>query len=198
MKFSEDIILENEKVKLVPLSMGHLLELTHYAEKEPELWKYTLDQPTSKSKMSAYIQKALEERSEQKSYAFVAIDKTSSRVAGCTRLYEIDMFHKNCSVGFTWYGKDFQGTGLNKISKYLLFEFAFEHLEIERVQFRADRNNLRSINAIKSLGCTEEGVLRSNMIKPDGERRDSVILSVLNSEWKDFAKEQLRSKISSL
>src|SRR5690606_19266934 len=100
-----------------------------------------------------------------------------------TRIYEINSIHKTCSIGYTWYGKKFQGTGLNKNCKYLLFKFAFEELLMERIQFRADKNNIRSINAIKSLGCKEEGILRNNMYKPDGTRRDSIILSILKNEW---------------
>ena len=194
--FSEEIILENETVKLVPLNAGHLPELAYFSENEPELWSYTLDQPTSKPKMEAYIQKALKERSEKRSYAFVVIDNATSKIAGCTRFYEIDQNNKNCSIGYTWFGKHFQGTRINKNSKYLLFEFAFDSLGMERIEFRADSNNTRSINAIKSLGCSEEGILRSNMFKPGGGRRNSIVLSLLRTEWFDFAKELLKSKIS--
>lgn len=76
-----------------------------------------------------------------------------------------------------------------------MFKFAFEELEMKRIQFRADKNNTRSTNAIKSLGGKEEGVLRSNMNKPDGTRRDSIILSILRHEWFDFVEKILKEKI---
>ena len=92
------------------------------------------------------------------------------------------------------YGKRFQGTGLNKHCKYLLLEFAFEQLNMERVEFRADNQNLRSIAAMKSIGCTQEGVLRSNTYKSDGTRRDSIVLSILKEEWYQYIKSDLKAK----
>jgi RimJ/RimL family protein N-acetyltransferase len=99
-------------------------------------------------------------------------------------------------LGYTWYGKDFQGTGLNKHCKYLLLQFAFETLGMERVEFRADKNNSRSIAAMKSIGCVVEGVLRSQMPKYNTtERRDSIVLSILKGEWFDHVKEELGARL---
>jgi len=72
----------------------------------------------------------------------------------------------------------------------LLLEFAFEELELDRVEFRADNKNERSIAAMKSIGCTVEGVLRSNFISRAG-RRDSIVLSILRSEWIESVKNRL-------
>lgn len=99
-------------------------------------------------------------------------------------------------LGYTWYGKDFQGTGLNKQCKFLLLEFAFEKLGMERVEFRADNNNARSIAAMKSIGCTVEGVLRSHMPDSFGGRRDSIVLSILKKEWENGVRDKLKSKLS--
>ncbi|MNH34817.1 hypothetical protein D3C79_954410 [compost metagenome] len=98
-------------------------------------------------------------------------------------------------MGYTWYGKDLQGTGLNKQCKLLLLEFAFDKLGVERVEFRADNNNTRSIAAMKSIGCTVEGVLRSHMPDSFGGRRDSIGLSILRNEWENGVKENLKSKL---
>lgn len=188
-------LLENEKVKLIPISLEHLNELAIFGLEEPYLWKYTLDQPTSKEKMKVYIEKAIEEKDKNSSFTYVVYDCINAEIAGSTRLYELDFVNKTCSVGYTWFGKKFQGTGINKNSKYLLFQYAFEVLDMQRMQFRADAANQKSINAIKSLGCTEEGILRSNLLKSDGTRRDSIILSILRSEWDNFAKENLKNKL---
>ena len=74
----------------------------------------------------------------------------------------------------------------------MLLEFAFDVLKMERVEFRADNKNQRSVNAMKSIGCVVEGVLRSNMYKPNGERRDSIVLSILKDEWNSILKQQLK------
>ena len=93
-----------------------------------------------------------------------------------------------------WYGQDFQGTGLNKNCKFLLLQFAFEHMKVQRVEFRADNKNKRSIAAMKSIGCSEEGILRSNCAAPNG-RRDSIILSILRYEWFSRVKRELLKKL---
>ena len=76
-----------------------------------------------------------------------------------------------------------------------MLQFAFETLGLDRVEFRSDANNERSIAAMKSIGCTVEGVLRSNC-KAITERRSSIILSILKDEWLDNVKENLTCKIS--
>jgi RimJ/RimL family protein N-acetyltransferase len=66
---------------------------------------------------------------------------------------------------------------LNKHCKYLLLTYAFETLGMERVEFRADNDNERSKAAMLSIGCTVDGVLRSNMPTFESEvRRDSIVL----------------------
>lgn len=103
--------------------------------------------------------------------------------------------NKCLQLGFTWYGKAFQGTGLNKHCKYLLLNYAFETMDIERVEFRADNRNARSIAAMKSIGCKVEGILRSNGWTNTGERRDSIVLSILKEEWFSAVKKELKSKL---
>lgn len=104
------------------------------------------------------------------------------------------MSNQSLQIGYTWYGKEFQGTGLNKHCKYLLLEFAFEQMGMELVEFRADSTNTKSIHAMKNKGYVEEGILRSNTIRKDGTRRDSIVLSILKSEWEADVKAKLRKK----
>jgi RimJ/RimL family protein N-acetyltransferase len=138
---------------------------------------------------------ASDARKEEKEYPFIVFDKLSNSCAGSTRFYDIQLLQKTLQLGYTWYGKDFQGTGLNKQCKYLLLSFAFEKMGMERVEFRADNNNKRSIAAMKSIGCKEEGVLRSNSVKQDGLRRDSIVLSILKVEWENEVKQRLLTAI---
>ena len=77
----------------------------------------------------------------------------------------------------------------------MLLQFAFETIGVERVEFRADNNNKRSINAMKGIGCIEEGVLRSNCVAASGVRRDSIVLSILSNEWFTSVKEQLQNQL---
>lgn len=192
LDFNEEYILENEVVRLSPLQESDYDRLVHFSINEPDLWHYSLIQANSPENLKNYIHKALEERAARKSYAFIVFDKRTNQYAGSTRFYDIQIENASLQLGYTWYGKEFQGTGLNKNCKYLLLEFAFEKLKMERVEFRADNDNLRSINAMKSIGCVVEGILRSNMYKPNGDRRDSIILSILKNEWLSVVKEKLK------
>lgn len=193
--FNKDYILENDKVKLIPLKFSHYDELVKYAIEEPELWTYSLMQANSPEKMKTYIEHALKARENKREYPFVVFDKTTNRYAGSTRFYDIQLENQSLQLGFTWYGKAFQGTGLNKQCKFLLLEFAFETLNMQRVEFRADNENKRSIAAMKSIGCVEEGILRSNSPKAEGGRRDSIVLSILKDEWFTKVKNDLKAKI---
>jgi RimJ/RimL family protein N-acetyltransferase len=101
-------------------------------------------------------------------------------------------------LGYTWYGKKFQRTGLNRHCKFLLLTFAFERLGVERFELRADNNNEASINAMKGIGCKVDGILRSNMpTREPAVRRDSIVFSILKEEWFDGVKEMLSKKLNS-
>lgn len=192
--FNKDYILENDKVKLIPLKLSDYDNLVRFAIEEPELWTFSLMQANSPEKMKAYIEHALKARDEKNEYPFIVFDKTSNRFAGSTRFYDIQLNYESVQLGFTWYGKEFQGTGLNKYCKFLLLEFAFERMNMQRVEFRADNENKRSIAAMKSIGCVEEGILRSNSPKADNGRRDSIVLSILRDEWLTRVKNELKAK----
>ena len=189
--FKEDYILEDERALLRPLTANDFDNLLYFSLYEPELWKFSMQSGIGEEALRNYIAVASEARFAGKEYPFIVYDKEKSAYAGSTRFYDIQLFHKTLQLGFTWYGSAFQGTGLNKHCKFLLLEFAFEQMNLERVEFRADNNNKRSIAAMKSIGCKEEGILRSNTIKQDGTRRDSIVLSILKTEWELDVKQRL-------
>jgi RimJ/RimL family protein N-acetyltransferase len=196
LNFKVNYTLENEMVKLRPLELNDFENLLHFSINEPELWMYSLIQANSEINLKKYIELAINGRENSKEYAFIVFDKRAEKFAGSTRFYDIQIENLTLQLGYTWYGKDFQGTGLNKNCKYLLLEFAFEILKMERVEFRADYENKRSISAMKSIGCKEEGVLRSNGFKADGTRRDSIVLSILKEEWNYKIKNELKKYAS--
>jgi RimJ/RimL family protein N-acetyltransferase len=195
-KFPQNTILEDESVLLRPLEISDVDSLLDISLNEPETWYYSLVRADGKENLINYIQIAIKARENKTEFPFIVYDKKSGKYAGSTRFYDIDLPFKTLQLGYTWYGKDFRGTGLNKHCKYLLLQFAFETLGMERVEFRADNNNERSITAMKSIGCKVEGVLRSNMPTFEGNtRRDSIILSILKKEWFDEVKENLIKKL---
>lgn len=193
--FKYDYFLENDRVRLSPLRIEDFHQLVHFATQQPDLWRYSLIQANSEERMMQYLAIALEGRKNQHSYPFLVFDKQRNQYAGSTRFYDIQLAQATLQLGYTWYGKEFQGTGLNKNCKYLMLAFAFEKLQMERVEFRADSENQRSIRAMKSIGCVEEGVLRSSSFRPDGSRRSSIVLSILKEEWENKVKPLLLHQI---
>ena len=190
--YYEDYVLENERTRLEPLRYGHLNPLRVPAD-NPEIWKYFLEDGYGANNFERYINRALDQHQQRVEYPFVIIDKATDTVAGCTRLYDIDPQLGIIKVGHTWIGKDFQGTGLNKHAKYLLFEFLFETLGFERVGFGASSENLRSIAALEKVGAQHEGRLRSYLPNQAGDgRADIVLMSMLRTEWLDTSKARLR------
>jgi RimJ/RimL family protein N-acetyltransferase len=189
-------VLENDVVLLRPLETGDFTHLLYFSLNEPELWNYSSTQPTGKDALEHYIQSTLDARAAGKEYPFIVFDKRSGRYAGSTRFYDIQPPYATLQLGYTWYGKAFQRTGLNRHCKLLLLQFAFEELHMQRVEFRANSKNERSIDAMKNIGCTVEGVLRStgdDLVF--GGRRDSIVLSILKDEWHGSVKKGLEEKI---
>ncbi|OXB21727.1 MULTISPECIES: GNAT family N-acetyltransferase [Flavobacterium] len=194
--FSDTIILEDDSVLLRPLQESDADNLLEISVNEPETWKYSLVGADGKENLINYIQLAIKGRENQKEFPFIVFDKKTQKYAGSTRFYDMNLEYKSLQLGYTWYGSAFRGTGLNKHCKFLLLQFAFETLGVERVEFRADNNNERSIAAMKSIGCKVEGVLRSHMPTANSDvRRDSIVLSILQKEWFDEVKENLKRKL---
>jgi len=191
----EEYILEDERVLLRPLKETDLEFLLPFALGEPDTWKYSYISPHGEEGMKSYIKSTLEAKAAGKEYPFIVYDKQSQSYAGSTRFYDIQPVLQTLQLGYTWYGERFRGTGLNKHCKFLLLRLAFETLNAERVEFRADARNARSIAAMKSIGCTPEGILRSSMPLEDGTRRDSIVLSILKSEWQNNVKKNLGSRL---
>jgi RimJ/RimL family protein N-acetyltransferase len=195
LNFNQDYILENDVVQLRPLTNDDFDILSQFSLQEPELWTYSLVPAGGLENLRTYMNLAIKDKEARKSYPFIVYDKRTGKYAGSTRFYDYQEQHNTVQLGFTWYGKEFQGTGLNKNCKLLLLEFAFETLGLDRVEFRAAASNTLSIAAMKSIGCTVEGILRSNCKSLTG-RRDSIVLSILKIEWLDSVKKNLLNKIN--
>ncbi len=194
--FNAPIILEDDNILVRELKFSDVENLLEISENEPETWTYSLLNAHGRENLENYIKSALKARELKAEYPFIVFDKKTNKYAGSTRFYDINLSFKSLQLGYTWYGKDFRGTGLNKRCKFLLLQFAFEVLQVERVEFRADNNNARSIAAMKSIGCTVEGVLRSHMPNRNHNiRRDSIVLSILKTEWFESVKTNLALKI---
>lgn len=193
--FSKNYILENEWVRLEPLQLSDFDKLLTYSENEPEIWEFNSGGADGKLNLEKYISNAILQRETEKEYPFIVFDKTAQMYVGSTRFYAIFIENKTIEIGYTWYGKKYQGSGINKNCKYLLIEFAFEKLNMERVAFAANSKNNRSLNAMKGIGCVIEGVLRNCSTDANGNRIDVARLSILKNEWNENVKSKLKNSI---
>ena len=193
--FNEDIILENKRALLRPVDSNDVDLLFSIATEDKNLLQYSPAPVYTRELLQEYIDKAIRLRQDHQRYTFTVFDKKENAYAGCTRFYDINLPYKTIQLGYTWYGKKFHGTGLNKHCKFLLLQFAFEVLALERFELRADARNEKSIAAMKSIGCKVDGILRKNMPTIEGERRDSIVLSILKDEWFNDVKEMLMKKL---
>ena len=176
------VTLEGRHVRLEPLSQAHHAGLTAIGLDE-ELWRWIPTPVRTPEEMSAYIATALEEQARGVSLPFAQIEKSSGRAIGCTRYGNIDRTHHRVEIGWTWVAPEWQRTGVNTETKYLLLRHAFETLGCIRVELKTDSLNEKSRNAILRIGAKEEGTFRNHMITASGRTRHTVYFSILNSEW---------------
>ncbi|MGH2552269.1 MAG: GNAT family N-acetyltransferase [Chitinophagaceae bacterium] len=193
--FHDQPVLENERVLLRAISENDFDNLLPFSLQEPEIWSYGLVTAAGKENLRNYIDTAVKSLIEKKEYPFIVFDKQANRYAGSTRFYDIQQSWHTTQLGYTWYGKEFQRTGLNRHCKFLLLNYVFEEWGMERLEFRADAKNSKSIKAMKAIGCVEEGILRNHMPTAAGGRRDSIVLSILRTEWFDNVSSLLKQKI---
>ncbi|WP_267740256.1 GNAT family N-acetyltransferase [Myroides injenensis] len=190
-----EIVLMDDRVILKPLQQSDFEELLTFSVNEPDTWNYVPLSAAGANNLKKYIDVAIADRDKGISLPFIVFDKETEQYIGSTRLYNINENNKTLMLGHTWYGKDFRGTGINKHCKYLLLTYAFEVMKMERVEFRADVLNEASIAAMKSIGCVQEGVLRRDIILPNGRRRDTAVLSILREEWFATVKDNLEKRL---
>lgn len=182
MDFSKPIVLENRRVRLRPLEAADFEALKTVAF-DADLWRYTLTRADDAVSLAAYIAAALASRQQEQRYPFAIIDRQTGQLAGSTSYYQVVDDEQRLSIGYTWVGRAFQRTGLNRAAKHLLLCHAFGQLGCERVELETDARNHKSQQAMQRMGATEEGTLRSHRNTQGGVRRDTVIFSVLRPEW---------------
>lgn len=179
------ITLEGDLVRLVPMEEAHARELAEVAL-EPQIWQHLLyGNVDSEEKLRGFIRVLLARQAAGTDLCFTVFHRPTGKPIGCTRYMNIDADNRAVEIGGTFYGLAYQRTGVNTECKHLLLRHAFEVWGCIRVQLKTDLLNTRSQAAIERLGAVKEGVLRNHMVLPTGRIRDSVIYSIIDSEWLD-------------
>src|SRR5690606_15193058 len=126
---------------------------------------------------------AVKERDKGISYMFAVIDKKTDTIVGCTSFLDISFPHKRLEIGATWYNPTVWRSAINTNCKFLLFQYCFEVLKLNRIQIKTGHENYRSQKAIERIGAVKEGVLRNHMIRKEGIIRHTVMYSVILEDW---------------
>ena len=178
----ERITLVGNLVTLEPLSPIHKDELLAASDfgNMSELWYTTIP---NHSTIDNYFKVAFDGLNNKTMLPFVVKINNTNEVIGTTRFLNIDTKNKRLEIGYTWYGLKHHKTGVNTECKYLLLKHAFETLNAIAVEFRTNWYNFNSRQAISRLGAKQDGVLRNHRILADGIIRDTVVFSIINSEW---------------
>lgn len=169
-------------VLLEPLRQEHSEDLLA-AAKDGELWKLWYSSVGTPDAVLAYVDNALDMRETQGAMPFVVRRLADGKIVGATRYFNVDASNRRLEIGHTWYSKSVQRTGINTEAKLILLKHAFETLDCIAVEFRTHWFNFESRAAILRLGAKQDGVLRNHQISPNGTLRDTVVFSILASEW---------------
>jgi N-acetyltransferase len=186
--------LENEIVRLEPLSENHIPALVEVAQSTPPENYALTTVPRTVEGMTAYVQTALQARDAKIAVPFATT--ANGNVVGSTRFGNLEYWVWDrqagnpdaAEIGWTWLAPSVQRTKVNTAAKLLMLEYAFETWQVQRVTLKTDARNERSRNAILRIGASFEGILRAHVPASDGGIRDSAMYSILASEWADVKK----------
>ncbi len=181
-RFIEPVTLTGTHATLEPLSIEHAEGLRR-AVRDGELWRIWVTQIPTPEGIGAYIDSALKMRDEQEAMPFAVRRLSDGLIVGTTRYFNVVPEHRRLEIGHTWYSESAQRTAINTECKLLLLRHAFEELGSIAVELRTSSFNFRSRQAIQRLGAKQDAILRNHMILADGTYRDTVVFSIIESEW---------------
>jgi RimJ/RimL family protein N-acetyltransferase len=182
MKTPEPVTLEGHGVRLEPLGPDHADGLIAAAA-DGKLWELWFTSVPSAAQTADYIADAVAGQVQGHMLPWAVRDLATDTIVGSTRYHDIVPSVDRVEIGYTWYSASRQRSHVNGACKLLLLSHAFETLGCRLVGFRTDNFNFRSQRAIEALGAKKDGVLRHHYPRRDGTVRDSVMYSILASEW---------------
>ena len=180
---------------LRPLDMTCASALAAAAD-DGRLWDVDVTVIPNAATVAAYIEKAVAGQAAGAVLPFVIQIQETGAVVGSTRFWKIDPPNRKAEIGHTWIARSWQGRFVNPAVKFLMLSYAFEVMDLVRVQFQTDETNSQSRNALLKLGAKEEGILRNERIMPSGRKRNTARFSIIDSEWpviRDGLVERLRA-----
>ena len=178
----------------LPVLMGRRLLLREPTPADGErLFEYTsdplvtqylaFDGARSLDETLQFIARCEEYRRQDREYVFVIADRVTDEPRGAVGLRDLDRRTKVAQVG-TWVRRQDWGRGVNTEAKALVLDFAFDQLDLHRVEARIALSNQRSRRAFERLGARREGTLRESLFK-SGAFLDQALYAILVTEWRE-------------
>jgi RimJ/RimL family protein N-acetyltransferase len=182
----EPVVLEGYGVRLEPLDPAHADALVAAAA-DGDLWKlwYVAVADLVPGRAAHWMDAALAGQRAGTMLPWVVRELTSGDIVGSTRYHDIVPSIDRVEIGYTWYAKSWQRSHVNTACKLLLLSHAFDTVGCAVVGLRTDNFNFASQRAIEGIGAKKDGVLRHHQARRDGTVRDSVMYSILRTEWRD-------------
>ena len=182
MDYAANPILRNEVVTLEPLSPSHIDDLAA-AVRDGELWKAWYALIAAPEEWPTEVERRIEQQRTGQAAPWAIRRNDTGAVCGLTTYLNPAPEHRRLEIGSTWLARSAQGTRVNPAAKLLLLTRAFETLGCNVVELRTHWHNHQSRAAIARLGAKQDGVLRNHQVWKDGSLRDTVVFSIVATEW---------------
>ena len=176
------VVLEGNGVRLEPLTTAHERDLASAAA-DGRLWELWFTSVPEASQTRTYIDDALKGQDAGHMLPWVVRELSTNSIIGTTRYHDVVASIGRVEIGYTWYGASWQRSHVNTTCKLLLLSHAFDTLGCGVVGLRTDNFNFASQRAIAALGAQQDGVIRHHFSRRDGSIRDTVMFSILATEW---------------
>ncbi len=182
MQFLSPITLKGQFATIEPLHPEHHDALIA-AVSDGKLWKLWYTAIPKPENMRGEIERRLHLQQQGSMLPFVIRRNDTGALCGMTTYMNADVANRRVEIGSTWYAASAQRTGINTECKLMLLTHAFEDMHCIAVEFRTHWMNQQSRAAIARLGAKQDGILRNHQRMPDGSYRDTVVFSIIESEW---------------
>jgi RimJ/RimL family protein N-acetyltransferase len=186
------LVLDNRWVQLRRISAQDRDAFARIAF-DDEIWRYFVTRITSPQELDRFIEEAIRDTLDRTRMVFAIVDRAKNCIVGSTAYGNLAEKESRIEIGWSWLAKQARGTGINRATKLVLLDHAFDALGCKRVEFKTDVLNTVARRGLAALGAKEEGVLRSFNYMPDGRRRDVVYYSILADEWPRLRAERFRA-----
>ncbi|MEO9870176.1 GNAT family N-acetyltransferase [Ekhidna sp.] len=174
--------LKGEKITLIPITKEHILQMRMLSS-DSDIWTWYTEDLSNPDALEGWMTKRLEETERGDKMTYSVLLNETGQVIGATSYGHLDWVEQGIEIGWTWLGKKYIGSGINRHMKYLMLHHAFEIMDIERLELRTDEQNIRSRKAMEKIGAKYDGTLRNHRSTQGNRRRDTVVYSIIKSEW---------------